>query len=430
MKKIISLLLVCLMVVPFGMLASVSVSAADDVLYVKDGGTGDGSSADKALGTIDAAYAAAKKSGKDTTVVVVGDVPFNIQATYGFYPEKHAGKITITGKYGSVVGGRLLISAGDQHHWVLSGELELNNIELGVKELDSATKKNIVFRCHFNPITFGDGVVVASGVGIYIVGGVVDAKPAGHPDVATNPEKFVDKTNYDEATNTYKGDCRITLKSGTFKEVGIMSRGGYSTVAPFVGTSTLILSGTASVEKIVEFRNCKNLISGDVNILLDGGKILNWIGHNQYGADTVTGVDKNSKFTIVATKNFDIEDSFNAAAAAGYISGIAGSTVKTDSFESVLEIADLGEYRFFAEASVFEEIKASGKLYAESFDKVDKFTGTYLDESGKNPFDTASQGTTPSLPPEVPTGDMTWVVAAVAAIAVMGCAVVVSKKRA
>ncbi len=38
MKKIIALLLVCLMVVPFGMLATTSISAAGKTIYVSDAG--------------------------------------------------------------------------------------------------------------------------------------------------------------------------------------------------------------------------------------------------------------------------------------------------------------------------------------------------------------------------------------------------------
>ena len=59
MKKFISLLLVCLMVVPFGMLAGVSVSAdSTKTVYLSDGGSGDGSAADKPVASMEAAYAA------------------------------------------------------------------------------------------------------------------------------------------------------------------------------------------------------------------------------------------------------------------------------------------------------------------------------------------------------------------------------------
>ena len=73
MKKFLALILVALMVVPFGMLATTSISAAGNTdLYVKDGGTGDGSSADKALPSLDAANQVAASLTTDVTIKFVG----------------------------------------------------------------------------------------------------------------------------------------------------------------------------------------------------------------------------------------------------------------------------------------------------------------------------------------------------------------------
>jgi len=72
MKKFISLLLVCLMVVPFGMLASTGVSAAGNTVYVSDAGddTKSGADAANAVKTMEVAYL--KLGAAGGTIVING----------------------------------------------------------------------------------------------------------------------------------------------------------------------------------------------------------------------------------------------------------------------------------------------------------------------------------------------------------------------
>ena len=79
MRKLMSLLLVALMIVPFGALAATGISAdSETVLYVKEGGTGDGSSADSALASIDAANKIAVTKAGDVTIKIVGTITFDL----------------------------------------------------------------------------------------------------------------------------------------------------------------------------------------------------------------------------------------------------------------------------------------------------------------------------------------------------------------
>ncbi len=398
MKKFLSLLLVCLMVVPFGMLAGVSVSAADDVLYVKDNATGDGSSATNALGSMEAAYDKAIASGKDTTIVLVGDVHFNIEDTYGFYPADHAGKITITGKHGGVDGGKLFIAAGDQQNWVLGGALEFKDVELNTWSVDPAVDKpNIVFRAHFHPITFGDGFVTGAGLSIYVVGGVANAKPFGSPD-HDGSTPIVDTYKYNADENTYTGDINITIKSGTFKEIGIVSRGVINTDAKVIGTANFTISG-GTVEKVAAFRNTGSAMSGDINIYLNGGSITNFLCHNHNSAGATNGVAADSKFTVVITKNFNIAESFNNPPSGGFYQGIAGSTLTEADAATVLANDLFGDYRFFAEESVFDEVVSSQKVFLDSFNTFNKVDdGTGLDISAKTATPTQSDVEMPEPP--------------------------------
>ena len=96
MKKLLALILVALMVVPFGMLATTSVSAANTVMYVKAGGTGDGSTAAKAFGSIPDAVNAAAKKTEDVTIKLVGEVTLDLSES-NYEEPVHSNKITVTG---------------------------------------------------------------------------------------------------------------------------------------------------------------------------------------------------------------------------------------------------------------------------------------------------------------------------------------------
>ena len=70
MKKTVLFILASIIL---GLLMCFASFAADSVVYVADGGIGDGSSATTPVGTLDAAYAALGDNGG--TVVVVGMLP-------------------------------------------------------------------------------------------------------------------------------------------------------------------------------------------------------------------------------------------------------------------------------------------------------------------------------------------------------------------
>ncbi len=99
--------------------------------------------------------------------------------------------------------------------------------------------------------------------------------------------------------------------------------------------------------------------------------------------------------------------------------------------ENVKLVVDEGGYAYLHNVG-FSSITGKGTIVLDkalvTAGKVTKatfegFEGKIVAQDGTDPF------TAPDLGP-IPTGDMTWVVAAVASIAVMGTAVVVSKKRA
>ena len=95
MKKIVAILLACLMMIPFTMLASADMDFDTDyvykTVYVQQGAAGDGSSAANALGTLEAAYAAI--GDDDGEIIVIG----TYSLTAYLVAPAHAGEITIKG---------------------------------------------------------------------------------------------------------------------------------------------------------------------------------------------------------------------------------------------------------------------------------------------------------------------------------------------
>ena len=186
-------------------LLCISMSAASGVVYVKDGGTGDGSSASSPLGSMLDAYNVLGTDGG--TIVVCGVCTVGVQTDAAddiFYAPAHTGKVTVTSKYNSVdyaskSGARLDFYDG----YCFNGPAEFNNITLRACN-DSV---NCYFFGKYKDMTFGAGIKseLADGCTQYlsIIGG-----------------------SYKSAKNV---TANITIKSGTwYRLVGGSTTGGSS----------------------------------------------------------------------------------------------------------------------------------------------------------------------------------------------------------
>ena len=147
MKKLIALVLCALMlcaIVPF------SVSAAGmTVAYVKDGGSGDGTSADKAFGNLQDAYNALDLE-KDCTIVICG--PYTQSAHFDPWIE-YNGNLTITSVYDGVdyratANAEYICGA---YRFFLYGNTKFDNLNF------HATGKFVLFVAQCNEIYFGEG---------------------------------------------------------------------------------------------------------------------------------------------------------------------------------------------------------------------------------------------------------------------------------
>ncbi len=392
MKKFLSLLLVCLMVVPFGMLAGVSVSAdSAKTVYLSDAGDDakDGTTAANAVKTMEKAYELLGTAGG--TVVITG----TFTQTANFKGTEHTGKITIKGADANAV-----YATTAAVRFILTGPTEFDALSIKL-----AQGKSFYILCLFNDITITETVTMeTSGTTLLNLGAQAHA-----------PEGWNDYTPKDTVANIYGGTWTevigmvrngLTVSSAedvkpqeAFKDVDLTINVDKN--AKIGKMFAWVRSGAASAQFVAE--------NATMTINLNGGAVTGFIGlHDIKSAAAGFG----GGMTINIGKNFDLANSFNDTPSAGVFAGISG-----DSAWDVEGIVDLDTSKLVIADEKFDAYKADAKVRADSFASIVKAS----EATPSNP------GTTPSNPG---TGDATWVVAVVAAVAVMGCAVVTLKKRA
>lgn len=183
-----------------------SAFAAENTVYVSDGGTGDGSSASTPVGTLADAYAAL---GDEGGKIVITDT---VSIETSFVEPTHSGEITLTG-------GTLAIT---DVHYMLNGATTFENITF---KGDGAY---FLVVAQFNPVVFGEGITV-TGFGnfvnilksVCILGGC-----------RVNYDKYNDDTLLGKDTN-------ITVKSGKAIVVGF----SYGVNKNYTGTSNITIEG-------------------------------------------------------------------------------------------------------------------------------------------------------------------------------------------
>jgi|GEM_PF-504699 len=254
MKKLSAIIL--FVVLSVAVLALTAGAAGNTVVYLADGGTGDGSSASAPCGSLTDAYAALDLS-KDCTVVVCG--PFTQSAAFN-YSMMYAGSVTFTSVYGGVdyrETSGALYTANDKMYSVLRGETKFENINIYV------AGGYYLYACH-NPLTMGEGVNV-TGKGLT---GEKVAKSltiyGGYRKGSNNPP------------TTDDSDINITLLSGSNYYVIPFQR---YIVGTYSGTANVYIGGTASVGTLQGSTGQDGSSVGDTVVTLtDNAEIRNFFG--------------------------------------------------------------------------------------------------------------------------------------------------------
>ncbi len=227
-------------------------AAANDVsvVYLKDDGAGDGTTAANAVGTLDAAYSVLDLS-KDCTIVVCGE--FNVPFKNFAYEGAYSGSVTFTSVYGGVdyrTSGAKYVFA--PYCFACPCATKFENINL-VSGNPDGSNGGVVFVAQHNDFTLGNGVSITGGKNLTggkiaqsftIIGGYY--KTVGAP-----------KAEDDRATNitVLSGDKIYIVGAnrnikGTYGDVNI-TVGGTASVATLNPTSTGVDGSSLGNIKVV-----------------------------------------------------------------------------------------------------------------------------------------------------------------------------------
>ena len=435
MKKILALILVALMVVPFGVLASVGVSAAEEVIYVKDGGTGDGSAPDNALGSIVAANALAATKTTDVTIKFVGTVTIDtdiyptetkadegIVKDYYMAPSHKTTKITWAGHDNT---SKLVVNTGTAARmYVIGGDMCVENLEI-----ETVGSKSFIFVTGLYDFTMGEGInnynnnTAAETIKIY---------------GATS--SYYKNDFYNETTLKHTANSTITVKSGKYGQVVGYMGNASNNLCPYKlgegkqvvldGTITINVSGTATIGNLYPVANSYNTVK-NCNITLDGGIIEKFVGatDRKYvkGIKTYAPSGVSGEYTLYLTKNFDLaaQTALTGPEFAGeFYGGLCGATANDD-YTGALDDAGLGTYVLKADAEIFDAVNAETvKINKATFDSVVKVTAPETNAGGAT---TTAPGTTTPPANNPNTGDSFVIIAVVATIA--AAAIIVTSKK-
>ena len=213
------------------LLMTTAVCAAEnDVYFVRDGGSGDGSNASQAGASLADAYTALSDGG---TIVVCG--PYTINSVFNSIA--HSGKITITSVYNGVdyrKSNAALIFASSMF---LGGETEFSNIVIS-----SAASYPVIY-------AFNKPTVIGNGVECNKVNG---------------SEQYVSLVGGHNKTQTLK-TTTLTINSGTWQRV----RGGAGEGGSIKYTVNLEINGGTFIER-VSLASISNF-SGTIDAIINGG---------------------------------------------------------------------------------------------------------------------------------------------------------------
>lgn len=401
MKTRLITAIVLSLVLALSVIPAFTVSAAENVVYVKDGGTGDGSAADKPLGKLYDAFTKLSVMKDGGTVVLVG----NVTLTDLFEEPEHEGKITVTGLYGGKDYAPIINVATTQHY-KLNGDTTFEHLTF-------CLTGTWVMRARFHALEFGEGIVTTD-IALRVI-----------------PQFFVVGGDQGSASELpTDGDTNLIFRSGTFYEVIGMARAGAP--SDYTGTANISVYGDTVIFKLAyAMRGTSAMNGGNVSVLLDGGTILTWVT----AGDTVTG-GITGKTIITLTKNFDITKSFNDAGARTLVdtngrtvfNGISGASAFMEMVADTLK----GESFLYYDSSIYNAEVFADKINTASFTKIEALASAPAVTTAPGAVvTTAAPAATTAAGSSTPvTADGTFAIIALAVAAAAALAVVISKKRA
>lgn len=273
MKKIVfSLVFFCI-----AMLCLLPTFAADTVVFVADGGTGDGTAATAPLGTLADAYAVIGSG--NGTIVICGKYTVGNTSTVSL--PAHDGAVTFTSVYGGVdytATNMAELYFNGTSFLKLNGATVFDNIKMTLKGSAAG------ICCNFNPVTVGEGVVI---------------------NTATYKMYLVVGPNGDSAgTLTADEVLEINVFGGKFINVTAFSR---SVAATNSGTVILNIGGNADIRDLCPGSLSAGSYAGAASVNLgESAKVTNLYlgGYNSKGMQGDVSLSVADNAAISAIKNY------------------------------------------------------------------------------------------------------------------------------
>ncbi|GAB1416139.1 hypothetical protein MASR2M117_15450 [Paludibacter sp.] len=290
-----------------------SVLLAQNTVFLKNGGAGDGTSADAPVGTLASAYTALGDAGG---TIVICD---NYELTANFVEPAHTGLVTITQVHNSVdyrgdtETKKTFYITSSGKRFVLNGPTKFENINI---KGFGTTSSFILFIANYYPITMGEGIHCEGFLytelarSTSILGGY--QKDQGTP-IATDLDshitiqsgKFLLVGFNRSITTTYTGTAHIDISGGEI----VTLYGG--SAAGTGGSLDLNISGGVFSGPVYASNFGGNMAAGSVNVVISGGDFTNCPsitgGTNGVGATTTIDIsDYEEEFDITTIiSNFD-----------------------------------------------------------------------------------------------------------------------------
>ncbi|MBQ7010570.1 MAG: hypothetical protein IJN63_02595, partial [Clostridia bacterium] len=271
-RKLFSVLVVAVMLMQL-LCGFSAVSAADadkTVVFVKDDGTGDGSSPENAAPTLMDAYNYLDLS-KDCTVVICG--PCTLWEAFD-YGAPYEGSVTIT----SVYNGIDWRAANDAVLQVMYINIVWRgDTTLSYMDLECISDKGVHIDCQFNDFTIDYGVNIIgdhlSGLtdssSIFVVGGYQSGKG-----------------EYVAGESPLDRDVNLKFYSGYNILVNIWSRGVSNET--YTGKATVLFSGTSEGSVFVAGLKTSGCTFGDTDLIIEDEALV----YNIYGTASVDANEK------------------------------------------------------------------------------------------------------------------------------------------
>ncbi|GAB1416140.1 hypothetical protein MASR2M117_15460 [Paludibacter sp.] len=241
-----------------------SMLLAQNTVFLKNGGAGDGTSADAPVGTLASAYTILGDAGG--TVVICDDY----ELTANFVEPAHTGLVTITQVHNSVdyrgdtETKKTFYITSSGKRFVLNGPTKFENINI---KGFGTTSSFILFIANYYPITMGEGIHCEGFLytdlarSTSILGGYQSGQ--GTP-VATDL------------------DSHITIQSGKFLLVGF----NRSIAGPYTGTANIDISGG---EIVTLYGGSAAGTGGSLDLNISGGVFSGPIHASNFGGNMAAG---------------------------------------------------------------------------------------------------------------------------------------------